>query len=108
MKSRTKIKQRVRNKTNPYLVETLKASMKNENWNVVTNILSGPTRKYPSINPHLTIGQLTKFQDTDRIKKEISTTIQSRLPIKTFAEEVWLMEENKGEWSLRVKFSFID
>lgn len=64
--------------------------------------------KYPSINPHLTISQLSKFQDTDRIKKEISTEIQSKLPVKTLAEEVWLMEENKGEWSLRVKFPFID
>lgn len=62
--------------------------------------------KYPSINPHLTIGQLNSSQDINQIKKEISSDIQSKLPIQAIAEEVWLMVEKNNEWSVKVKIPF--
>jgi large subunit ribosomal protein L18e len=50
MPSRTKLKLRVKRKTNSYLVETIRAGMDNKAWEKVTNILAGPTRKYVSAN----------------------------------------------------------
>lgn len=64
--------------------------------------------KYPSINPHLTLGQLTKFQDIEKIKEEIIHDIKEKLPINAIAEESWLMENENGEWSTKVRFPFLE
>ncbi|MBU0761326.1 MAG: 50S ribosomal protein L18e [Nanoarchaeota archaeon] len=48
--SKTKIKERTRRKTNPVLVETLQAAIKNPAWTDVAKLLSGPTRKQTSKN----------------------------------------------------------
>lgn len=48
--SKTKLKNRVKRKTNPVLVETLQAAIKNPKWGEVAKILSGPHRKYSSLN----------------------------------------------------------
>jgi len=63
--------------------------------------------KYPSINPHLTIGGLSEKQKTNSLKEEIVRDIGSILPIKTMASEAWLMvKDEKGEWHIQTKFSF--
>lgn len=48
--SKTKIKARVHKKTNPVLVETLRAAIKHPAWKPVAAILSGSTRQYASKN----------------------------------------------------------
>lgn len=50
MISRTKIKARVRNKSNPDIADTIRAALKQKAWNKVAFMLSGATRTYSSIN----------------------------------------------------------
>lgn len=50
MISKTKIKKRLRKKTNPEFAETIHLGTKNKNWIKIAQILSGPTKKYSSIN----------------------------------------------------------
>jgi large subunit ribosomal protein L18e len=50
MISKTKISERIKNKCNPDLVETLSVCKKNENWFKVGQIISGPTRKRIIVN----------------------------------------------------------
>ncbi|MBU0977901.1 MAG: 50S ribosomal protein L18e [Nanoarchaeota archaeon] len=61
--SKTKLKSRVQRKTNPVLVETLQAAIKNPAWKPVANILSSSTRKYSSLNL-FEIDKETKAGDT--------------------------------------------
>ena len=50
MLSKTKIRMRKKRKTNPELAEAIKLASKNQNWMNIAKILSGPTRKYSSLN----------------------------------------------------------
>lgn len=50
MLSNTKMKVRIRRKTNPSLVETINAAMEKEPWKPLAKNLSGPTRKFVSLN----------------------------------------------------------
>ncbi len=50
MISKKKLKDRIRNKTNPSLAETIKLAMKNEKWISVARALSGSTNKQSSLN----------------------------------------------------------
>lgn len=50
MISKTRIKSRSKNKTNPELVETILTARKNENWLEIAKILSSSTRKQPAVN----------------------------------------------------------
>ncbi len=50
MLSNTKMKVRIRRKTNPSLVETINAAMEKESWKPLAKNLSGPTRKFVSLN----------------------------------------------------------
>jgi len=50
MISRTKIKSRIRNKSNPEIAETIRAALKSKPWNKIAAMLSGASRKYSSIN----------------------------------------------------------
>lgn len=61
--SKTKIKSRVKRKTNPVLVETLQAAIKHPAWKPVAAILSSSTRKYASKNL-FEIDKETKTGDT--------------------------------------------
>ena len=63
MLSKTKINERTRRKTNPYLEETIRLALKHENWIAIAKFLSGPTRKYESINLSQ-IEEKTKLGDT--------------------------------------------
>ncbi len=63
MLSRTKLKERTRRKTNPYLVETIRLALKNENWTSIAKILSGATRNHESVNLSQ-IEEKTKLGDT--------------------------------------------
>ena len=49
-KSKTKLKKQGSRKTNSVLSETLKEAIKYEEWIKVAGMLSGPTRRYKSIN----------------------------------------------------------
>ena len=48
--SNTKLKFRVKRKTNPEISETIFAANENPNWRSLAKILSGATRLYSSIN----------------------------------------------------------
>jgi ribosomal protein L18E len=61
--SKTKLKSRLRKKTNPILVETLNAAIRNPKWGEVAKLLSAPTRKQPSRNL-FEIDKETKAGDT--------------------------------------------
>jgi len=63
--------------------------------------------KYPSINPHTTIANISDSKKIDSLKFEIEAGISKKLPIQCMAEEAWLMiEDEKGEWHPRHKFTF--
>ncbi len=49
-KSKTKIKKHLGRKNNPELIETIRETLKNPNWNDIAKILSGSTRRQSSIN----------------------------------------------------------
>lgn len=59
--------------------------------------------KYPQINPHMTIAQLSDIQNIYVTKEEIARDIVRALPIKALAED---MDEFDGEWSIKMKFCF--
>lgn len=63
--------------------------------------------KFPKINPHLTIGQLKRFQNLEKIKTEIYEDIRSKLPIKSEAIKARLMESDNGRWTVKETFPFI-
>ncbi|MBS3071981.1 50S ribosomal protein L18e [Candidatus Pacearchaeota archaeon] len=48
--SRTKLKIRLRRKTNPSLNETISNAMKNKAWNDIAKLVAMPTRQHTSIN----------------------------------------------------------
>jgi ribosomal protein L18E len=48
--SMTKLKERVRKKTNPVLKETLQAALKNPQWREVAQMLSSPRSNYATKN----------------------------------------------------------
>ena len=50
MISKTKLKIRAKNKTNPELAETIYLARKNANWMPIAKILSGSTRKHAAVN----------------------------------------------------------
>jgi large subunit ribosomal protein L18e len=45
-----KIKTQKRKKTNPYIVETIAVTMKNEKWKPVSRLISSPSSNYSSLN----------------------------------------------------------
>jgi len=50
MLSQTKMKSRIRRKTDPELVETLSKARKNEPWSGIAKTLSGSTKNQSSVN----------------------------------------------------------
>jgi len=50
MKSKTKISKQLEKKSNSILMETILAGKKNDSWNQVAGILSGPRRKRICLN----------------------------------------------------------
>ncbi|MBI5804179.1 50S ribosomal protein L18e [Candidatus Pacearchaeota archaeon] len=48
--SKTKIKNRTKKKTSPSLIETIKATMKNQKWNEVGKILASSSKRFSSLN----------------------------------------------------------
>ncbi len=65
MKSKTRISKQIERKTNPELVETIKAAKKNKAWIEVAITLSGPRRNFVDLN----LGEI------DRQTKEGETVI---------------------------------
>ena len=67
--------------------------------------------KFPKINPHLTLVDFSytkkAVDNFDKIKYEIKKDMALKLPIKTTANCVWLMERRKtGQWHIHTKFKF--
>jgi len=50
MKSKTKISKQLERKTNPFLVETIRAIKKHKPWIGIAGILSGPRRNFVNLN----------------------------------------------------------
>lgn len=50
MISKTKLKIRAKNKTNPELAETIYLARKNANWMPIANLLARSTRKHSAVN----------------------------------------------------------
>lgn len=50
MISKTRLKLRVKRKTNPELVQTIALAIKNPHWLKIAKILSGSTRRHPQVN----------------------------------------------------------
>ena len=64
MKSKTKIEKQMKKKTNALLVKTIISAKKNDNWLEVAKILSGPRKKWISIN----LGEIDKkIQDGEKV-----------------------------------------
>jgi len=61
--SNTKLKIRVKRKTNPLVNETINLANKNEDWKSLARVLSGPSRKFSAVNLR-TIDLNTKAGDT--------------------------------------------
>lgn len=63
--------------------------------------------KFPDINPHLTIGQLSEKDNFTEILRNITEDIKEKLPLKTTATEARLMAENPdGRWMIMQRFKF--
>ena len=50
MISKTKIRKRTKKKTDDYIVETINSGKKNKAWFKILQMISGPRRKYTSVN----------------------------------------------------------
>lgn len=50
VKSKTKIEEQLKKKTNPELVETIIVCKKNEAWNPIASVLSGPNSNHTNKN----------------------------------------------------------
>ena len=50
MISKTKVKERIKGKGNPEIVETINLAMKNEKWFEIAKIISSSRKKYSDIN----------------------------------------------------------
>jgi len=102
--SRTKAKFRVRRKTNPDLEETVRLSIKNQAWNKIAQILSGPTRKQSAVNL-FQLDKATKEGDTVVIPGKILATGNLTKKIKICALSIsdlakTRLKESKSEFTL--------
>lgn len=102
MISQRVLKIRTRRKTNPSLVETLRLMRKHEKWKDFAKILSGPTRKYTSLNLS-TLNEHSKVGDTLVVPGKILSSGEltkkiriCSLSISAGAKEK--MKESKSEW----------
>ena len=50
MVTRTKVKLRKKRKSNPEVTETMTLALKNKAWEKVAALISGPARRYDSVN----------------------------------------------------------
>jgi large subunit ribosomal protein L18e len=61
--SQTRLKVRIQRKTNPEIIKLLRLARKNKTWQELVKIISGPTRRYSSVNLEK-IDKETKAGDT--------------------------------------------
>jgi ribosomal protein L18E len=61
--NQTKLKRRIRKKTNPVIVEIIQLTKKNPAWQEVSKFIAGPARRYASVNL-FEIDEKTKAGDT--------------------------------------------
>ena len=110
MISHTKLKVRIKRKTNPEIDQILRLALKNKNWESIAKVLSGPTRQHSSVNLSLIDKQTTpgdtviipgKVLSQGEITKKvricsigISAGAKEKLK-KTKSEYVSIMEEIK-------------
>jgi len=101
MISKRKIAERTKRKKDRYIVETVLAAKKNEEWNKITQRVSGSRRKYSSINLKR-IEKETKEGDTiiviGKVLGEGSISKKVRVCALDFSGSAReKLSENKGE-----------
>ena len=101
MISKTSIKQRKKRKTNPLIVETLEAAVKNPAWKSLGEILSGSAQNYSSVNLNK-IDKNTSAGDTIVVPGKVlavgSLTKKVRICALGFSKEaIEKIKKSKGE-----------
>ena len=100
--SRTKLKVRLRKKTNPSLAQTIALALKTPAWNKYVKILSQPTKKYSSINLR-EIDQQTSMGDSVMIPGRVLSDgeITKKIRICSFGiskEALERLGKTRSEW----------
>ena len=117
MISKTQVKKRIKRKTAPTLVETIRLANNNKAWNEIAKILSGSTSQFSSVNVDeiekkaadndkivvpgkvLGVGEITKkitiaaLSFSETAKEKLSKT---KIQTKTLLEEIKENPEAKG------------
>ena len=60
---------------------------------------------YSSVNPHLTVAHADDAVALEAIVEKFQSNAESYLPMKSRAEEVWLMMERNGKWRKHTSFT---
>jgi 2'-5' RNA ligase len=60
--------------------------------------------KYPSIVPHLTVGQLADERQLDLVAAELARASEGKLPIIAAVAEMALLDTISGRWEVRATF----
>ena len=61
--------------------------------------------QFDSIRPHLTVAYSRDSDLLVSVEREISDVASDHLPLHTFADHVWLIDDRDGRWERRVSFS---
>jgi len=101
MMSKTKIRKRLKKKKNSYIVDTVFAAEKHPEWRKISQIISGPNKKYSSVNLKI-IEQKTSAGDTIIIPGKVlgtgEVTKKLRVCALDFSEtSKEKLEKNNGE-----------
>ena len=61
--------------------------------------------QFDSITPHLTVAVSKDSDLLVSVEREFSVVASDQLPLNTFADHVWLMDDSDGRWEKRASFS---
>ena len=62
--------------------------------------------QYASPTPHLTVADSKDEDLPGSVEREFSDVAAEYLPLKAFANNVWLVDDSTGRWKKRLSFSF--
>lgn len=60
--------------------------------------------QFDTITPHLTVAQSSDSDLLESVQRELSDVASARLPIHTFADRVWLLDNREARWQKRISF----
>ena len=60
--------------------------------------------QFDTITPHLTVAQSSDSDLLASVEREFSDVASHCLPIHTFADRVWLLDNCEGQWQQRLSF----